>query len=205
MADEADRTTDSWVIGGQKEEKPAYQDPGIGMEAVFLNDPELWENYESQDLYEADKRLRTWIAEMDKNKTWHNSRLKRRYTTGMLMKLVYGIEITCRPKKLNMYANLFSYYSSRIQKNGVIDKKYRKHRIYTISPARLKRPPYSLKLRVEWMAENGVAMSGHTLFNPKREVIGPGQARNPRTQANMDRRSELAKQRYRDRYKDRKH
>ena len=69
-----------------------------------------------------------------------------------------------------------------------------------------KQKPYSLKLRLEMYREQGIIPSVNNMKIPHDKMLcKPGHAINARTNANMEKRSQLARERYNERYKDRKH
>lgn len=179
-----------------------------GEVAVWLSDPEVWKNYEDDRLYQADKRFREWVAEMLENPRWRSPNTKaRKYTFSKLFYLVTGEEYEQSRHKMWVYpfTKVFRNYSTRIQKAGTVDGKFRSKTIYVISSAALKRAPISIRLRIPWLMEHGIALDERTMKNPDRKLLRPGHATNPRTDENMRRRSEEAKRRYNERYRDRKH
>lgn len=199
---------DLLALNTRNQEMPTIKKPLTGQAAAFLSDPELWENYENEALAAAETALRDWITEMRKVPSWNatNSK-KRRYTFSMLFELVTGEKYEQRKhaKWISMWRTLFRYYSSRVQKAGSLDGKMYSKTIYVISPQRLKRPPFSLRLRIPWLVEHGYAIDKRTMYGPNSELVKPGHARNPRTDANMERRREEARERYNERYRDRAH
>lgn len=201
-------TADGWVFdltAPEKSDVPKPQPLDDRMLPV-LSDPAKWRNYSNDILYEGEKALRHLIAKLGENSTWHNQARRRRYTFSMLFEMMFGRPYD-QKKDARMVVPLtrvMAYYSSRIQKTGYVNGKWRDKTSYTISPKRLKRPPYSLRLRMEWLAEQGLVPNGKNMQLPK-DNLRPGHARNKRTDANMQRRSEEAKRRYNERYKDREH
>ena len=175
---------------------------------AFLSDPEMWKNWEDVELAKAEEMLRDWIERMCEVPSWRSTRSKkRRYTFSMLFELVTGERYEQRKhaRHIRMWTTLFRYYSSRIQNAASIDGKMYTKTIYVISPKRLERPPYSLRLRIPWLVEHGMAIDQRTMTNPQSDVLRPGHARNPRTEESMRRRHEEMKRRYNERYRDRKH
>lgn len=199
-------TAESWTIG-EGRERPAKVEAKVDEVTPYLADPAVWKNYEDDDLYRADSLVRDWIAKMSENSGWRHRRLRRRYTFSQLWKLIYGYDYDHKKhaKKLRMHVHLFNYYSSRVQKSAMIEGKLVTKTVYTISPGRLKKPPYSLRLRIEWMQEHGMQVDQRTFKDPRKELIKAGRARNPRTDANMRRRREEGRKRYAERYRDRAH
>lgn len=180
----------------------------VGAQAAFLSDPELWENWEDDYLFEAERLIRGWMTEMSKDPRWKKTNAKmRRYTFSMVFQLITGQRYDCKrhAKYIHAWTTVLKYYSSRVQKSGNINGKFHSKTVYVLSPNRLKRPPLSLRLRFEWLSERGVKPTRANMLNPSEEILEPGHARNPRTDENMRRRSEEARARYYERYADRKH
>lgn len=172
----------------------------------FLSDPEAWKQYNNNDIYEADKLMREWLAVMKTNKKWCRTQNMRKYTFAMLFEQLkgrkYDVKKDCRIT--NAYAKVFTWYSTRVLKKGtsIYGKTYTKP-VYVVSPKRLDQYPYSLKLRLEFLSEQGIIPTTRNMKLPK--DMPQGTARNPKTAANMERRQRLAKDRYNERYKDRAH
>lgn len=196
---------EGWRLDG---EGPVIEAIGsIPYDAVpFINDPKAWDQWSDPVYYQLDKDIRDFIGKMSENKAWRSSRNRRKYTVGMLFEILYGRKWD--PKKDNKYAKpmsrILSYYSTRIQSGGSVGGKMTSKSIYTLSHTRLEKPPYSLKLRFEKMAEDGVVPNRYNMRLPK-DNLKPGHARNPRTEKNMERRREEAKRKYAEKYKDRDH
>lgn len=196
-------------LGGE----PVVPNLGPGMDIppramAFLSDPQMWRNWEDVELAKAEEMLRDWIERMCEIPSWRSTRSKkRRYTFSMLFELVTGERYEQRKhaKYIRTWTTLFRYYSSRIQNAASIDGKMYSKTIYVISPKRLERPPYSLRLRIPWLVEHGMAIDQRTMTNPQSDVLRPGHARNPRTEESMRRRREEMRRRYNERYRDRKH
>lgn len=190
-------------------ELPEIGNPIVGRLAAFLSDPELFDMYEDEQIAVAERALRSWIEEMAKTPEWRRSNSKmRKYRYSTLIRLVTGRPYDQKRdgKWQRMWTTLFKYYSSRVQKSGSeADGKWSGKTIYVISPKRLQRPPYSLRLRVEWLKENGVELNSRNMYGPQRDLIDVGHARNPRTERNMQERCRKAREAYRERYSDRKH
>lgn len=157
----------------------------------YLSSEKAWDNYSDPLVYEVDKRLRQWIREM--RPVWKTKRgqgLDRRFQFATLMEII-GVEITDEVRKnYQKIARIFAYYSSKVSKQTRIDGVKRKS-VYTISPSRLDRQPYSLRLRMEECAE---PMNGRQLRLPE-DDLEPGHARNKRTDANMQARAEEGRRR----------
>lgn len=180
----------------------------VGPVATWLADPEVWRNYENDRLYEADKRFREWVEEMRKDPKWRAPNTKmRRYTFSKLFYLVTGERYEQGKHSMWVipFSKVFRNYSTRIMRAGTVDGKFRSKTIYVISAAALDRPPLSVRLRIPWLMEHNIAIDERTMKNPDRKLLRPGHATNPRTDANMQRRSEEAKRRYNERYRDRSH
>jgi len=170
----------------------------------FINDPKAWDQYHNETLYQAEVALREWMTEMSKDKKWAGYHRNRRYIFSQLFEILFG-----RPyensdaRYIRQLTDLFAYYSTKIQ-TGFWDRERQKTRsktLYTLSPNRLHRPPYGLKLRMEYFAENGVTMTEGNMRLYGRD-LRPGHARNPRTNAKMEKRSEQKREAMRE-YKER--
>lgn len=173
------------------------------MATGYLALPGRWENYSDEILYDIEVRLRKFLKEKEDDPHWTWARTTyRKFTVGMMFEILYGRkwDPTKDGKWAFRMARVMSHYSSRIQKEGTIrGKKYTKT-IYTLSLSRFhKVSPYSLKLRIEWLADRGELPTTSNMRLPN-ESLKPGHARNPKTEANMARRREKAKERYRGRY-----
>ena len=171
----------------------------------YISSPEAWAQYHDENCYLCDKTLREWIAEMEKSKPWCRNARKRRYTFGMLFELLFGVkyEGAKHARYINTFSRIFAYYSSRVQKGGSINGKTYSKTVYTISPGRLKKPAYSLKLRFEMLAENGRDVDGRSMKMPK-DDLPPGHARNPRTDRLMETKREEGRRRFNEYRKDRR-
>lgn len=160
----------------------------------YLSSEKAWDNYSDPLVYEVDKRLRAWIKEM--RPVWRTKRgrgLDRRFQFATLMEII-GIEIDSEvTRNRAKIARIFAYYSSKIQKQTKINGKKAKG-VYTISPTRVDRQPYSLRLRMEEFVDKE-NISGRQMQLPH-DDLKPGHARNPRTDANMQARSEEQRRRF---------
>lgn len=182
---------------GSKE--PVKRKPLVGQAAAFLADPDIWKNYENDLLVEVETMLRDWMTEMCKLPSWRGTNAKRRkYTFSMIFELVTGERYDQKKhaNQIKTWTTLLKYYSSRVQKSGNINGKFYSKTVYMLSPARLKRPPYSIRLRIPWLIEHGYAIDKRTMENMNGDLCEPGHARNPRTEANMRQRSKEARRRY---------
>ena len=181
---------------------PVKPEPVIDPKVMpWITDHRAWEQYQNNDVYEVDCLIRGWVEACSKNSEWARSYKKRRYTMGMVIEQVYGRkwDASVDSKKTSIFKKVLSYYSSRIQKETYIKGKKVRKTVYTISPGRLKKPPYSLRLRLEWLAERGEIPSVWNMKLPEDDLT-PGHARNPKTDANMARRRRKAQDIYNARY-----
>lgn len=183
---------------GEPERKPTRLEVCAEAQA-YLSDPEVWANYEDRFLAEAESILRSWMEEMCKVPKWRATSAKcRRYTFSMLFEILTGepYDQKRHASQISTWTTLFRYYSSRVQKAGSINGKMYTKTIYVISPKRLKRPPYSIRLRIPWLVENGYAIDRRTMIGPNSDLVEPGHARNPRTEENMRLRRKKGRERY---------
>lgn len=172
----------------------------------YLEGPGKWENYSDVVIYELESLLRKWFEIKVKTDEWKKDKrgYYRRFTCGMVYEQLYGHPPNMKEHddqvKLRRMPKLLAYYSSRIQKEGSIRGKKLTKRIYTLSPRLYKsKPPYSLRLRLEWLSEKGELPCWQNMRLPK-DDLQAGQARNPKTNENMRIRREKARQRYNDKY-----
>lgn len=154
-----------------------------GWALPLLTTPDHWANYSDDAIYETDKRIREWIQSM--RSKWSRKGMDRRYSFVMLCEILGLTKVVETRKNYKSIAKVFAYYSTRINKQTTINGKKCKN-VYTISPKRLIRKPYSLRLRLEQMEGEGVWQN----FRLPKDDLEPGHARNPRTEANMQRRRE---------------
>ena len=186
-------------MASEASRKPVERKPLVGQAAAFLADPDIWKNYESDLLAEVETMLRDWMTEMSKLSAWNTTNAKKRkYTFSMVFELVTGERYDQKKhaNQIKTWTTLLRYYSSRVQKSGNINGRFYSKTVYMLSPARLKRPPYSIRLRIPWLIEHGHAIDKRTMENLNHDLCEPGHARNPRTEANMRQRSREARQRY---------
>ena len=186
-------------MASEASRKPVERKPLVGQAAAFLADPDIWKNYESDLLAEVETMLRDWMPEMSKLSAWNTTNAKKRkYTFSMVFELVTGERYDQKKhaNQIKTWTTLLRYYSSRVQKSGNINGRFYSKTVYMLSPARLKRPPYSIRLRIPWLIEHGHAIDKRTMENLNHDLCEPGHARNPRTEANMRQRSREARQRY---------
>jgi hypothetical protein len=203
-------TTDDggWIFDLSDPEPPKVCSDTLEM-APILGTAAHWENFGNTGLYNWEKLIREWILKHAENAKWARTTKERRYTLKMVVE-----EITGEPYEQAKYAKdivwikkMLEYYSTHVQKGATINgKKYTKT-VYTVSPNRVKKQkPYSLKLRLEMYREQGIIPSVNNMKIPHDKMLcKPGHAINARTNANMEKRSQLARERYNERYKDRKH
>lgn len=201
-------TSDGWVFNLEDPEPPKIH-YDTEMLAPILGTAEKWNNYGNTYLYKWEKLVREWILKHSENSTWVSHSKHRRYTMKMVIEEITGEEYSQDKylKDVRHLKKILEYYSTRVQKSAIINgKKYNKP-IYIVSPKRVKKqPPLSLKLRLEEFQKQGIIPTPANMKLPSEKMFcKPGQARNPRTQANMDRRSEEARKRYNERYRDRAH
>jgi hypothetical protein len=196
-----------WVFDfADPDAKPKLPD-GPNMATSYLEGAGKWENYSDPVVYECDSLMRQFLESKTSDPKWNTTSTKwRRFTPGMMFEVLYGrkYEQADYPKILKLL-KIMGYYSSRIQKSGVIRGKKTNKNVYCLSLKRYKKmPPYSLKLRLEWLQEKGELPCWQNMRLPS-DYLKPGHARNKRTEENMEKRRERAKAVYNGRYKDRAH
>jgi len=175
----------------------------------YINDPKAWKQFHNPVLYETEVRLRNFIEEMSHDNQWRKDKYKRTYTFKMLFELLYGREYDGSKGKDCKYVyvltKLFAYYSTSIKKDYYDRErgKARNKTCYVLSTKGHEKPPYSLKLRLEWLEAKGELPNFSNMKLPK-DDLKPGHARNPKTEANKERRRQLARERYNEYQRQRK-
>lgn len=163
----------------------------------LINNEEAWKNYHDELSYQFEKDVRNWIAYMvQAYPKWGRSAKLRKYKLSMLVKAIWNIDYSVKEhrKYQTRWIDIFRYYSSRITRTWYDPKtgKTRDRTCYCISPARLKRPPLNIKLRIEWMREQGIEPTYRNTDLIK-DDLRRGHARNPKVEANCMKRSERGK------------
>jgi len=174
----------------------------------YLDKPDHWKNYSDMVLYELELLLRKFFKSKEGEKNWEKGNAyMRKYTCSMMFEQLYGRKVSMSNKddltRLRRLPKLLSYYSTRVQKCGSIRGRKTNKTIYTLSLRMYRnRPPYSLRLRIEWLSEQGKLPVWQNMKLPN-DDLKPGHARNKRTDENMRARREKARQLYNERYADR--
>ena len=189
---------DGWIL-------PEDTQPAAASASVFshpyrvLTTAEQWENFTNEVAVDFERRLRELLGMMKRSPKAYPAQ-KRRFTLKMLWERLYGEEYPKWGKgyKVTPLREIAAYYSSRIVRDTNINGKRYKC-VYVLSTGRLKKRPWCIKLRIEWYQEHGEEITeGNTRVIHKK--LKAGQARNPRTQANMEKRSAKARQIYNEKY-----
>lgn len=179
----------------------------------YISDPLAWKNYENRMLYDAEVELRRFITQQREIPKWRNTIAPRRYTFKMLFEILFhrAYDPHTDMKSSYMLKKLFAYYSTKVTKsftdgsliNGQkgYHKSTRGYHISSKDPN--EKRPYSLRLRVEWLAERGKVPTAANMKLCK-DDLKPGHARSKKTEANIERRREAARERYRVYQQDRK-
>lgn len=174
----------------------------------YLAGPGKWENYSDNVLYELESLIRKWFETKLDDPEWNKKGAPgiwaRKHTCSMVYEAIYGKKVDLKDKdcqvRLRRMPRILAYYSTKIQKEGSIKGKKLTKSIYHLSLKRYKSvPPYSLKLRLEWLTEQGKIPSWRNMKLPK-DDLKKGQARNPNTNENMRKRRERAREAYNRRY-----
>lgn len=164
----------------------------------YIVDKKAWDNYTDDVIYDADKRIRAWMEEMSKDSKWVHSTKLRRYRYTQLFRILYGREYDTKKDAGYTYKlrRVFAYYSTSIRTAAKDDDgKWVAKPAFVISSSRLKNPPYSLRLRFEKFADEGIIPDSYNMAVPK-DNLATGHARNPKTDAAMQKRREQKRERY---------
>jgi len=188
----------SWSL----EKQPDLQNKGMNLDKTvptYIDSNKALANYENKVLYEVEKQLLKWFEIKMADKNWRENKYVRRYTCSMLIKELFGREYDrdIDSKYTAYYARIFSHYCSRVSKT-YWDKNTntcKNKNCYHFSPARIKKEkPYSIRLRVEVYAKEGILP---TYRNCKvYKTMTKGHARSNKVQKRMDERSKRAKESY---------
>lgn len=209
-------TNDSWEFSfdstPEVPDLPVHDpiDPQGPKVASYLEGPGKWENYSDDKLYEVESLVRKFFESKETDEQWIKDKRGywKRYTCGMMFEQIYGRKFSNNSNhddqlRMRRLVKVMTYYSTKIQKEGSIRGKKVTKKIYTLSPKLYKtRPPYCLKLRLQWLAEKGELPCWQNMKLPK-DYLKAGQARNPKTNENMRKRREKARELYNKRYADR--
>jgi hypothetical protein len=169
---------------------------------------DAWDQYCDKALYQLEKALRAFIADAELNPDWKKNHYNRRFRAGQMFTALFNRQATTKDNAYTQKLHkLMAYYSTRIQKSAHDNQRGMTIRQphYTLSVNALKKPPYGLKLRSEWLIERGeMPRKGNMKPIPDEKLLKPGHSTNPKTDANMQRRSRLAKDKYNEYQQNRK-
>lgn len=164
-----------------------------------LRDKE-WDQYCDPDVYDCDKRLREWAAKSRAEiPNWDHIHKYRKFAMYQMFEILYGRPYDGQKDTHfgHMMKNIMNYYASSMTK-CVYDsktKQWKRRPCYTLSPKRLFDKPYSLKLRFEWLVEQGKTPTMRNMKLPEAD-LKPGHARSKKTEVNKQRRAEKSRQAY---------
>lgn len=163
----------------------------------WITTAKAWKQYTNEYVYQADKLMRDWLRIMNKNSKWSRNYKLRRYTFSQLFEILMGepYEQKKHSKWVIPLTRIMAYYSTKIQ-DGFWDRDrghMRSKTYYTISGARIKKPAYSLRLRLEEFSEQGIIPNVYNMELPK-DDLKKGQARRTETQKTIEKRRERWRQ-----------
>jgi len=179
-------TGEYWEFSFEDPKPPVKPNPNPHMSTGYLEGAGKWENFTDDKLYEAECLLRAFLEDKKNNDyKWNKQSKWRKYTCRMMFEILYGREWSPQESAItSRLSKLMGYYSTRILKSGTtIRGKNTKKKVYILSAKRLEKPPYSLKLRLEWLTEKNELPCWQNMKLPK--DLKPGHARSPKTDANM--------------------
>lgn len=186
---------DGWIFEGDLDQAPS----AIDFEPYrYITTQEQWDNYTNEEANDFEMRLRGFLQYM-KEHPKYRAAINRRFTYQMIYERLYG-ELP-REKtgyKSNTYRKIISYYSTRVMSDTFIGDK-RCKRVYVLSYKRLEKRPWCIKNRIQWLLEHGESIDQGKLRLIKKQ-LQVGHARNPRTEANMEKRRERARKAYNAKY-----
>lgn len=197
----------SWAFKFEKDpEDIKLPDTRPMWDMPYLGDPDRWANWSDPIIFECDWLIRQYIEMRMKDPGWGGlgkaAERRRRYTFGMMFRVLFGREYD--PKRDSKYnvklGRVMSHYSSRVQKNTSMPGMKNCKTVWFLSVTRFKKvAPYSLKVRLQWLADRGETPTWRNMAPPK-DDLKPGHARNKKTEANMEARRERARKQFNERY-----
>ena len=186
---------DGWIFEGDLDQAPS----AIDREPYrYLTTQEQWDNYTNEEANEFELRLRGFLEYMKEHPKYLSAQ-NRRFTYNMIWERLYG-ELPKDKKgyKSKTYRKILAYYSTRIMSDTNIGKK-RCKKVYVLSWKRLEKRPWCIKNRIQWLIDHGESIEPGRLKVIHKE-LEHGHARNPRTEANMEKRRERARKAYNAKY-----
>lgn len=166
--------------------------------APWITEAKAWKQYTNETVYKVDKLMRDWLRLMCKDGKWYRNYRLRRYTFSQMFEILFG-EPYDQKKHSSIVipmTRIMAYYSSKIQE-GYWDRekgRMRSKTYYTIAGQRLKKPAYSLRLRLEEYSEQGIIPDKFNMALPK-DDLKKGQARRTETKRTMEKRREQWRER----------
>ena len=179
-----------------KSEKPKL--PERTQMVPWITTATAWKQFTNDYVYKADSLMRDWLRIMNKDTKWSSNYKLRRYTFSQMFEILMGEPYDYKEHSpwVIPLSRIMAYYSTKIQ-DGYWDSKKGKMKsktYYTISGARVKKPAYSLRLRLEEFSEQGVIPDVYNMKLPK-DDLKKGQARRTETRRTTEKRREEWKKR----------
>ena len=141
--------------------KPVFEETPLSQ--PYLSGPGRWENYTDDKLYEMECLLREWLE--TKRYGWGTSQQSaRKFTAKMLYAILYGEDVKITPMETKRLNRLMNHYSTKkycknkttgVDNRTTIYGKRVYSNVYLMSARKLDNPPYSLRLRLEWLEKQG--------------------------------------------------
>lgn len=191
-----------WIFSDGKKPEPQEKWPVSSEPYMLLTTDEQWENYSDAEAYDFEVRLRAFLEYMQ-GKTTYNTAMRRRFSYKQIYQRLYGTETSGKNHQDTTNRAICAWYSSRILGDTEVRGK-RVKQCFVLAPSRLSKPPWCIKLRLEWYMERGEAVNA-AMLRVHHKQLKSGQARNPRVQANMDKRKEKARAAYNAKYNTREY
>lgn len=166
----------------------------------WITEAVAWKQYTNDYVYKSDSLMRDWLRIMNKDSRWSRNYRLRRYTFSQMFEILMGepYDQKKHSKWVIPLTRVMAYYSTKIQE-GYWDQskgRMRSKTYYTISGARIKKPAYSLRLRLEEFSESGVIPDVYNMALPK-DDLKKGQARRTETRRTIEKRREKWKEHHR--------
>ena len=165
-----------------------------------------WKDLYDDELCQMEKWLRSWIELLPKgNHTREDRKITVAYALSMMHKEKRQAKNTNEARKMKA---LIVYYSGRRQRSCWFRGTFNNGTVYTLSHARLKKLPFSLKFRLEELSQRGEILDAESMRDwriDKKQATMPGTGAYSRYQnvnAKLKQLSEKGRESYNEYYRE---